>query len=307
MARPVSSYGKLALAAALLGLLGGCIIVDADEHLPPPVVAVPAPVATEAEGPAPDDRLNATLWMQQAVEYKATTDGIYALAAMRLDEALADPDWTAAPDLQGDGYRGLPPAIILDADETIIDNSPYAAAGIRAGADYAPETWNEWASAGVAKAIPGAVAFTRAAAAKGVKVFYVTNRDAVTEAGTARNLEALGFPMGGNVDTLLTKGEQPDWGSAKSTRWAVVAREYRILLMVGDNLGDFTDAYKDTPEARQAVYDANAGKWGREWIVLPNPGYGSWESAPFGHDYSLSADERRRMKREALQAWTGQP
>ena len=159
----------------------------------------------------------------------------------------------------------------------------------------------------MAKAVPGAVDFTRAAAAKGVKVFYVTNRDAVTEVGTARNLRALGFPMGGNVDTLLTKGEQDDWGSAKATRWAVVAKDYRILLMLGDNLGDFTDSYKGSPAERQAVYEANADKWGREWIALPNPGYGSWESAPFGHDYSLPEDERVQMKRDQLQPWPERP
>lgn len=304
MAHSLSTAGKLVLAAGLL-MLPACVVVDRGEG-PVRQVEVEREIVL-APGVPQDDRLNAVLWAQQAVEYKATTDGIYALAAMRLDEALADPDWTAAPDLQGDGYRDLPPAIILDADETIIDNTPYAAAGVQTGADYTSETWNAWASAGVANAIPGAVAFTRAAAAKGVKVFYVTNRDAVTEAGTARNLEALGFPMGGNVDTLLTKGEQAGWGSAKSTRWAVVAKDYRILLMIGDNLGDFTDAYKGTPEERQAVYEANAGKWGREWIALPNPGYGSWESAPFGHDHRLSADEKRERKRDALEAWSGQP
>ena len=188
-----------------------------------------------------------------------------------------------------------------------MDNTPYAAADVLAGEPFSPDRWNAWASAGVAKAVPGAVDFTRAAAAKGVKVFYVTNRDAVTEVGTARNLRALGFPMGGNVDTLLTKGEQDDWGSAKATRWAVVAKDYRILLMLGDNLGDFTDSYKGSPAERQAVYEANADKWGREWIALPNPGYGSWESAPFGHDYSLPEDERVQMKRDQLQPWPERP
>jgi acid phosphatase len=294
------------LSLLLLGLVGpaclsACIIVD-EADAPVREIVVEREVIVET-GPAQDDRMNATLWAQQAVEYKATTDGIYALAALRLEEALADPDWTAAPDLQGEGYQNLPPAIILDADETVLDNTPYAAADVLEGTGFDEARWNAWAGAGVAKAVPGAVDFTRAAAARGVKVFYVTNRDAVTEEGTARNLAALGFPMGGNVDTLLMKREQPDWGSAKSTRWAMVAEDYRILLMLGDNLGDFTDDYKGSPAERQAVYEANAGKWGREWIALPNPGYGSWESAPFGHDYSLTEDEKRALKRDALQPW----
>jgi len=262
------------------------------------------PVSTAATGPAPDDRLNATLWMQQAVEYKATTDGIYTLARMRLDEALADPDWTAVPEAQQEGYQDLPPAIILDADETVLDNSAYAAFGIQKNREYDEPSWNTWASSGIAGPVPGAVAFTSEAAAKGVKVFYVTNRDAVTKEGTARNLKALGFPMGGNVDTLMTKGEQPDWGSAKGTRRAVIAANYRVVMLLGDNFGDFTDDYKGSPEERQRVYEANAAKWGREWIMLPNPEYGSWESSAFGNDYTLSPEARRERKIKQLKAWS---
>jgi len=141
-------------------VLSACIYVDEGSE-PVRKVVVEREVIVET-GPAQDDRLNATLWAQQAVEYKATTDGIYALAAMRLDEALADPEWTAAPDLQGEAYQDLPPAIILDADETVLDNTPYAAADVLAGEPFSPDRWNAWASAGVAKAVPGAVDFTRA-------------------------------------------------------------------------------------------------------------------------------------------------
>ena len=302
----MTRINSLIMAGLLAPLaISACVYVDEGSAPVREVVVEREVLVTEAV--PQDDRLNAVLWAQQAVEYKATTDGIYALAAMRLDQALADPDWTAAPDLQGAAYQDLPPAIILDADETVLDNTPYAADDILAGEQFDPDRWNDWASAGVASAVPGAVEFTRAAAAKGVKVFYVTNRDAVTEEGTARNLAALGFPMGGNVDTLLTKKEKPDWGSAKSSRWSVVAKDYRILLMIGDNLGDFTDDYKTSPADRQAVYDANADKWGREWIALPNPGYGSWESAPFDHDYSHSVEDRRQLKREQLQPWPPKP
>jgi 5'-nucleotidase (lipoprotein e(P4) family) len=306
------TYRRSLLAVAMLAPMGlsACIIMDREAE-PVREVVIEREIVLE-DGVPQNDMLNATLWAQQAVEYKATTDGIYALATLRLDEALSDPDWTAAPDLQGDAYQDLPPAIILDADETVLDNTPYAAAGILSGEEYSNESWAAWANAGVAKSVPGAVDFTRAAAAKGVKVFYITNRSVETEDGTARNLAALGFPMGGNVDTLLMLGEQKEgqaekWPSAKSSRWAVVAKDYRILLMLGDNLGDFTDAYKGSPAERQAVYEANDGKWGREWIALPNPGYGSWETAPFGHDRSLPSDEKRALKRESLQPWPAQP
>ncbi len=269
------------LAAALFMALAGC-----------------------AGGPAPDDRLNATLWMQQAVEYKAATDGVYALASIRLTEALADPAWTAVPDVQGGDFGDLPPAIILDADETVLDNSAYQAGLIKTGGVYSSESWNAYANNGSAGAVPGAVAFTQAAAASGVTVFYVTNRDAVTEQGTANNLAALGFPMSDTVDTLMTRNEQPDWTSRKGTRRAAVAKDYRVLLLLGDNFGDFTDDYSGSSGERRAVYEAHSAHWGRDWLMLPNPAYGSWEAAAFGGDYALSEKEKRRRKIDGLTGWT---
>ncbi len=271
-------------------------------------VALFSALAGCASGPAPDDRLNATLWMQEAVEYKAAADGVYALAAIRLAEALADPAWTAVPDVQSGDFGGLPPAIILDADETVLDNSAYQAWLIKTGGVFSPESWTAYANSGSAGAVPGAVAFTRAAAASGVEVFYVTNRDVITEEATARNLAALGFPLngvgGGDVDTLMTKNEQPDWTSRKGTRRAAVAKNYRVLLLLGDNFGDFTDDYRGSPEARRAVYEAHRAHWGRDWLMLPNPAYGSWETAAFGGDYTLPEEEKRRRKIDALTGWT---
>ncbi len=256
-----------------------------------------------SSGPAPDDRLNATLWMQQAVEYKAATDGVYALASIRLAEALADPAWTAVPDVQSGDFSDLPQAIILDADETVLDNSAYQAGLIKTGGAYSPESWNAYANSGSAGAVPGAVAFTQAAATSGVTVFYITNRDVITEEATTNNLTALGFPMGGNIDTVMTKNEQPDWTSRKGTRRAAVAKDYRVLLLLGDNFGDFTDDYRGSSEERQTVYEAHRKHWGRDWLMLPNPAYGSWEAAAFGGDYTLSEEEKRRRKIDALIGW----
>src|SRR5262245_55231501 len=87
---------------------------------------LPAGAALAEDAPA-NDTLNAVLWMQRSVEYKANTLGAYALAQIRLDQALADKNWTAAPAEQKGAYQDLPPAIIMDADETILDNSGYQA------------------------------------------------------------------------------------------------------------------------------------------------------------------------------------
>jgi len=262
-------------------------------------------VARQAPDPPASDLLNAVLWMQRSVEFKASALTAFALARIRLDQALTDPSWTGAPREQTGAYQSLPPAVILDVDETILDNSGYQAWMALRGTSFDPKTWNAYVNTVTSLAIPGALEFARYADAKGVKVFYVSNRTAEEEPATRNNLEKLGFPMGGGVDTMLMTRKQPDWGSAKGTRRAFVAKSYRVLLNVGDNLGDFVDDYRGTEAERMKVLEQHRERWGREWIVIANPAYGSFESAPFGHDFKLSDGERRRLKRAVLDAWHG--
>ena len=93
-------------------------------------------------------------------------------------------------------------------------------------------------------------------------VFYVSNRTVEEEPATRRNLEKYGFPMGAGVDTVLTTRKRPDWGSVKGTRRAFIARNYRILLNIGDNFGDFVDEFRgseaDRLEGARAAH-ASAG------------------------------------------------
>jgi len=271
-----------------------------------PVLAIGCATAAAPPPEVPaSDLLNAVLWMQRSVEYKATALETFALARMRLDQALGDPNWTAAPKEQTGVYQSLPPAIVLDADESILDNSAYQAWMTLNARTFDPKTWNAYVNTVSSLAIPGAVEFAQYAAAKGVKVFYVTNRTAAEAEPTRKNLEKLGFPMDGGVETLLPTGKQADWGSAKGTRRAFIAKTYRILINVGDNLGDFVDDYRGTEAERLTVMEQNKDRWGREWIMIANPSYGSFESAAFKHDFKLSEADRRKAKRSVLDAWPG--
>lgn len=267
-------------------------------------VLAAAQPATAQDAPA-SDLLNATLWMQKSVEFKGTALTAYALARIRLDQALADKKWTAAPEEQKGNFATLPPAVILDLDETALDNSGYQAWMAMKGTSFTPQTWSAYVNSETSLPIPGALEFCKYAESKGVKVFYVSNRTAEEEPATRRNMEKHGFPMGGNVDTVLTSREQPDWSSAKSTRRAYIAREYRILLNIGDNYGDFTDAFRGSEAERLKSYEANKARFGREWIVIANPTYGSFESATFSHDFKKTPVEQRTAKRGALEPWKG--
>jgi 5'-nucleotidase (lipoprotein e(P4) family) len=255
-----------------------------------------------ADAPPQNDLLNAELWMQTAIEYRANCLTVYVLARTRLDEALADRSWTAFD--QTGNYQDLPPAVILDLDETAIDNSAYEAGLAVTGGDFDAKSWDAWTKAEQAKAIPGAVEFTTYAAAKGVKVFYVSNRTADQKAATQRNMQALGFPMGGNVDTFLLQKDRPEWAvSAKGVRIADVAKDYRVLLLFGDNIGDFSDKYNGSIAERSQTFETLKAHFGHDWMMLANPSYGSWESAAYGHNFKLSADEKRAKKFGVLTPW----
>ncbi len=171
---------------------------------------------------------------------------------------------------------------------------------------FSPATWTSYVKAKQDVPVPGAVDFLQYAASKGVKIFYVTNRSKEEEGPTVEEMKAFGFPFDDKVDTFLSAKEQPDWGSAKGTRRSFIAKDYRIVLMFGDNLGDFTDKYKGTVEERDQEFAANAAHWGHDWIAIANPTYGSFESAPYGGDYKLSAQKQRELKYGALKPWSGQ-
>lgn len=228
--------------------------------------------------PDTHEKLVPTLWVQVSVEWRALAVQAYRNARMSLDAALKDRKWTAALEQSG-SYRKLPPAIILDIDETVLDNSAAQARQVLARSGFTVDGWNEWVREAAAAEIPGAADFCRYAAAKKVTVFYLSNREAGSEADTRRNLQRLGFPLAGGSDTVLLKGEQPDWQSEKSTRRKAVADRYRVLLLVGDDFGDFAAGVRSTVEKRRELSNANGERWGRQWIMMPNPGYGSWEAA----------------------------
>lgn len=253
--------------------IGAC----APRSTPPGTTPAPAgPSAPSAAKPAalPDS----VVWFRTSVEYRATATQAYRLASLMLDRALADPRWTAALEQTGD-FAAKPPAVILDVDETVLDNSESEERNIREGAAYSEERWAVWCNERKATPIPGALDFTRAAAAKGVTVFYVTNRDRTLEEATRDNLAAHGFPLDTARDTVLTKGERPDWTSDKSPRRELVAQNFRILLLIGDDFGDFAKGARSSLDARRALESANAALWGVKWITLPNPLYGSWKTA----------------------------
>lgn len=224
----------------------------------------------------------------------------YQSAEAHLDTALKTSSWTASLEQQGNDYENLPPAVVLDVDETVLDNAAFQARLIKQNESYSSEKWNNWVREEKADPIPGALAFTQAAAAKGITVIYLTNRDAVVEEATFQNLRKLGFPLKEDIDVLLTKNERPGWTSAKVKRRKHVAENYRILMLFGDNLNDFLPAKDRTGSERDKLIEQHKNRFGTQWFVFPNPVYGSWVDALYNFDSSLSPEQIEAKKLQKL-------
>ena len=245
-----------------------------------------------------EQNIMSVLYQQTAAERLAGSLQTFRSAKQALDNALADPSWSALP---GQDIQGKKPAIIVDVDETVLDNTAYEARMILDGTKY-PEGWVSWGKEAAATEVPGAKDFLNYAASKDVTIFYITNRVVELKEATQNNLTKLGIPWDQTKKTILMRGEN-NWGSDKGSRRALVAQKYRVLLMAGDNLGDFVDAKDNnlSPQQRKAIVEEYADYWGEKWFMLQNIAYGDWEGALYDFDYSLSPDEVHNTRLESLE------
>jgi 5'-nucleotidase (lipoprotein e(P4) family) len=228
----------------------------------------------------------ATLYQQASGEARALEYQTYMLARMLIDR-----------DLRNHRIRARR-AIIVDVDETILDNSRYQGMLIKKGVNY-PEGWTGWCNRAEATAIPGAVEFLRYAHSRGVRVFYVTNRQIAEKDGTARNLKNVGFPEV-NDETLLVRTDTKS--DSKEPRRQQIGSRYHVVLLMGDNLNDFSDVFEKskTVASRIEATEKNKSQFGTHFIVLPNSMYGDWENSIYEYNFKLSSEEKQAKRRALL-------
>jgi 5'-nucleotidase (lipoprotein e(P4) family) len=227
-------------------------------------------------------KLFTSVYQQKAAEYKALCFQAYNLAMMRLDEALAK---------KGDSRL----AIITDIDETVLDNSMYAINRALQNKDYESLSWSQWIERADADTVPGAPHFLKYCASKNVEVFYITNRDEKDRNGTIKILDAFNLP---NVDTrhlIMRQGT-----SSKEQRRQEITGAYNVVLLIGDNLADFSgDFDKKSQEDRENYTKKIAAEFGNRFILIPNPVYGDWESALYNNNNNYSLAEKDSIIRSA--------
>jgi len=228
----------------------------------------------------------AVLWMQTSGERVALSYQAFSLARMILDQDLRI-------------RSRMKRAVIVDIDETIMDNSRNQAWLIKNQQSFSDANWLAWVNRAEATAIPGAVEFLNYASSRGVRVFYITNRKVAEKEGTANNLRKLGFPKVDD-ETLLVRTDTKS--SSKEPRRQSVSAKYRVVLLMGDNLNDFSDVFENarTSAGRITVTEQNKAKFGSRFIVLPNPIYGDWENAIYDYNFKLKEEEKAAKRKAAL-------
>jgi 5'-nucleotidase (lipoprotein e(P4) family) len=293
---------RLPAALAALILLAGCASTSPTKTAAPTAAKATA-TAPAATTPA-DDNLNAVAWSQTAIEHDLIYLQTYRDAQSRLLAAMADKQWDALPkDDRATPAKGLKPAVVLDIDETVLDNSPYQARLVKSGGEYNEADWAAWCNEQRARALPGVVEFTQFAAQHGIAVIYISNRAKDLDQATLANLRKEGLPVSGpeaflGLGTFVEDCEQI--GTEKGCRRQLISHKYRILMQFGDQIGDFVTVLANNAEGRQKAMKPYMDWIGTRWFVLPNPTYGAWEPALFNNDYTAPRDERRRQKIQSL-------
>ena len=238
---------------------------------------------TESPDPAVH-MIQAMLYQQVASEKRALCYQAYNLAKMRIDQIVAE-----NPDA-----KNL--ALITDVDETVLDNSPLNGQLVHNQSEYSSDIWKEWSDLGMADTIPGSVEFLNYAQNLGVEVFYVTNRKSDEEETTIKNLEMFGYPNADSEHLFLRTAE-----SGKDARRALVTQEHEVVLLLGDNLNDFSSIFeKKGAYERGLATDDLRKEFGRNFIVFPNTMYGEWESYEVmegRRDFSLEQKDSLRRKK----------
>lgn len=245
--------------------------------------------ACATEPPAPDPtRDGGLLWVKHAAEYRAVTKQVYADATRDLPAFIEDGSWSAVPGQRDAAH--LPVAVILDVDETVVSNIDFQLTFERPFANWKLDAWTRRT---VATPVHGAREFVESARAAGVTVYFVTNRPCEPVEGvedpcpqkqsTIDDINEVGIAT--DADHVFLS-EERGWNREKSTRREHIARTHRVVMLIGDDLGDFIPCVRRKPYApcttgataadRLAMVEDHGDLWGHGWYILPNPMHGSW-------------------------------
>ena len=253
--------------------------------------------ASEKDKSFQEQSMLSVLYVQTSTEFAANNIQTFNNASKALDIALQDKTWTAALEQKGN-FASKIPAIIVDVDETVLDNSSFQSRTILSGLSY-PNGWAKWVNESKATAVEGVYEFLHYANDNNVKIFYVTNRLETFREPTIKNIKKLGLPFDDNANTLLMRVDENV--RDKTERRKNIAENYRIVLLLGDQLTDFIstkEAYVFHSD-RKKLAKKYSDMWGSKWFMITNPTYGRWELSIYDQ-MPKSEDEAIQKRKETL-------
>ncbi|EJN19094.1 5'-nucleotidase, lipoprotein e(P4) family [Pseudomonas sp. GM78] len=240
------------------------------------------PTFAEEVASPPSNLLTAAVaWKQTAAEFEALYYQGFNVARMQLDRAL-----------QAHKAGDRPLAIISDVDDTVLSSNSYWGYMINADKEFFDDAaWDKWVAENGPVATPGAVDFLSYAQSKGVEVFYVTSRDQgeKTFEYALANLRKSNLPFADEKHLTVYRES-----SNKEPRQSEIAKDYDVVVMLGDNLNDFKRKYYVADvKQRNGLMTEDKEQFGRKFIIFPNPTDGHWLKAIFGDSEPPATPENR--------------
>ncbi len=234
-----------------------------------------------------DYLLMSTLWFQKSAEMQAVYLQTYHFAKLIIDKKV---------ELKS---SDKPKAVVVDIDETVLDNSPFEAHCITGNTSYTSKEWKTWTDKSEAKALPGALDFLNYAKEKGVETIYISNRKKNTQVATLKNLQNLDFPFADDAHLFLR-----DSVSTKRYRREAVLQNYNVILYIGDNLTDYSEIFenRDSKLGKDLV-NQNKDILGEDFLILPNPMYGEWEKPIFNNNMRIPDAEKDSLRKSILDTY----
>jgi len=265
----------LFLAVVLLLLITSFRITESNKKKKEPV-----------KTPNNENLTGAVLWYQLSGEMRALYFQGYNVARYNLDNYLKY------------SLSDKKKCVVVDIDETILNNSPYEGKIILNDKGFDPKTWREWIDIAQADTLPGAYGFLKYAESRGVETFYISNRMVDEVPSTVKNLKKFDMPYADEKHTIFKSTT-----SSKEDRRQSLLKEYDIVILCGDNLGDFDIAFENrNPKAHFDSVNKYSSEFGKRFIVLPNPMYGDWEK-PIYSSKNMTEAQRDSARKSLLRSY----
>ena len=202
------------------------------------------------EGKLPND----VRWVRQSTEHKTLCEQLFRQATVTILRTVKTEKSTGNL------------AVVVDLDETVLDNSLYQVERWKAGLSFTQDSWSDWVNRKEAGLIPGAKEFLSAVRKKGVRVVFLSNRMNDNLEPTRENLRLLGVLD--SKDLFLLRLDKDDLKEVRrkevtdGTGRMKKVGPLQVVGYVGDQMGDF-------PRVRTKEF-------GKTNFLLPNPMYGKW-------------------------------